>query len=280
MTTPPFTTRLVVLASVRRDGMLDAGDLAASAADHGLTAEGVRLCLRRLVLDGTLERVSGRGRSATFRATPDAAGRILPETDLLRFAFRRDAGLEPWDGRWRLLAFTVPESLRHRRDELRSGLRFLGAASVHGGLYVSPNPWEHGVDALVQGLDLEVHVSVATTTDLAVGGRTNPPAIAEALWAPRVQNDLWRSFIGRTEKRLTAARARPESAAPTGVALLLDFAATIEFDPFLPAELNPGPSGATARRAMRDAATELLSLAGTTAPALLETIVALSVDRS
>lgn len=150
----PIPTRTLVLGCVARDGSLNAGEVYGLAEACGMTDLQVRLCLRRLVSEGAIEHVSGRGRRAEFVARGESASSaILPELEFVDFAYRQDEGLEPWDGRWRLVGFSVSEDRRAARDELRDRLRYYGGAPVHGGLYVSPHAWEELVLPEAERLD-------------------------------------------------------------------------------------------------------------------------------
>jgi phenylacetic acid degradation operon negative regulatory protein len=256
-------TRALVLAMVETDGTLPLESLRQTAAAVGVGDEQLRLCLRRLVADGSLRRSGGRGRDAGYRAAENARARILPETSFFTFALRRDAGDEPWDKRWRLVAFAIPESVRPRRDELRRRLVFLGGAPIQGGLYVSPNPWEDHVDALARELEVEEWLTVATTTDLEVGGEPSAAKIVERLWPLDAVASGWRSFETATRRRLSTPPTGPADAAGRAIATLVEMAQAIEPDPLLPPELLPDDwPGATGRSLFLDAAAHFAAEAG------------------
>nr|WP_055502908.1 PaaX family transcriptional regulator C-terminal domain-containing protein [Nonomuraea pusilla] len=126
-------------------------------------------------------------------------------------AFRQDAALAPWDGAWHLIAFAVPESARAGRDALRAALTFLGGAAVHGGLYLSPDPWEPYVIA---------------------GRYDRLAAVAE----PRLR--ALKDHPEQLEPRRLTIAVEPAA----------EFTRAMEADPLLPPELLPRPwSGARAR---------------------------------
>lgn len=256
-------TRALVLAMVETDGTLPLESLRQTAAAVGISDEQLRLCLRRLVAEGSLGRSGGRGRNASYRATGNAQARILPETSFLTFALRRDRGQDAWDGRWRLVAFAIPESDRHRRDALRRRLIFLGGAPIQGGLYVSPNPWEEYVNALARELEVEEWLTVATTTDLEVGGESSAVELVQRLWPLDAVASGWRSFDTATRRRLRTRPTSPAEATGQAIATLVDLAQAIEPDPLLPPELLPdGWPGATGRLLFLDAAASFAADAG------------------
>lgn len=47
---------------------------------------------------------------------------------------------KPWDKKWRIIIFDVPESRRGKRDFLRRQLGLLGFQKLHKSVWVSPHP--------------------------------------------------------------------------------------------------------------------------------------------
>lgn len=239
-----IATRILVDSLVREDGTVAAGELYTVAAALGMTDQQVRLCVKRLVAEGRFTH-EGRGRRALLRETSD----VSDEVEFVRYAYRQDRGLEPWDGRWRLVAFVVPETARAARDSFRDAIGYLGGAPVQGGLYVSPNDWDDLVMAQAQRLGIGASVTTLTSTDLCVGGERDPRRLAAALWplaeiAERYVHlaeharQLLDGLDGRTHVELLAAAIR----------LAAEFTHAMKPDPLLPPELLPQPwPGAQAR---------------------------------
>lgn len=221
--------RTVVEAYLPPTGSVPAALLYKTADRAGIDDQPLRLCLRRMVASGTIE-VNGRGRAAHVTLT--AAGRRELEHDRLglALALAQDAGLAPWDERWRLFAVSVPERRRPLRDSVRRDLLAVGAAAISTGLYVSP----HVLDDVVVP-EARAHLSTATTTDLDVRGVHAPREIAELLWpaAPVVAG------YGVLEQALAADVA--DSAVPSAVHRLRLADAlerAMREDPLLPRELR------------------------------------------
>ena len=252
---PEIPTRLLVHALVREDGAVDAGELYTVANTLGMTDQQVRLCVKRLVDEGRFTQ-AGRGRKAVLRAVADPSGNLAPDADYVRFAYRQDAGLAPWNGTWHLFAFAIPESRRSDRDTLRETLIHLGAAPLQGGLYVTANPVADVVEAHAGSLDVLDSVTFLTSTDLRIGTLTDPPAVAAALWPIeeiRARHERLAAFAERCLRALDAAPATDPDQAATqrltmAVELAAEFTRAMEPDPLLPPELLPSPwPGATAR---------------------------------
>jgi phenylacetic acid degradation operon negative regulatory protein len=105
-------------------------------AEFGVTAQGTRSALSRLVRRGLLAR-SRRGRRTFYTLTPSGL-ELLDEGARRIFGF----GVERarWDGTWSVVAFSVAEADRDRRHLLRTRLRWLSFAPLYAGLWISPHP--------------------------------------------------------------------------------------------------------------------------------------------
>lgn len=251
---PEIPTRLVVQALVRENGTVDAGELYAVAARLGMSDQQVRLCVKRLVAEGRFTQ-DGRGRKATLHAVADVTGSLAPDAAYVRHAYRQDAGLEPWDGTWHLFAFAIPESRRAARDALREHLLHLGAASVQSGLYVTANPVAELVEARARELGVIDTLTRLTTTELRIGGITEPRALAAALWPLAEIAQRHEQLAVFAEACLARLDAEPSDAErlTTAIELAARFTAAMEPDPLLPPELLPRPwPGAGARRLAAD----------------------------
>jgi len=87
--------------------------------------------LRRLEKSGYVRRVAGAKRR--YKLTLAGRRRALK----LRL-YRKPAGQQVWDGKWRVLIFDVPERRRAARDFLRRELRLFEFKQLHRSVWVSP----------------------------------------------------------------------------------------------------------------------------------------------
>jgi phenylacetic acid degradation operon negative regulatory protein len=264
-TPPAISTRVVALGMERADGTLSASELYDVATMIGMSEQQVRLCLRRLVLEGQFTQ-EGRGRAAVFRATGRSLASALPEVEFLPLAYAQDAGEAPWDGAWRLLILTVAEAERRLRDQARLRLAECGAAALGGGVYVSPLDLSERLGPLIEQID-DTHGRVATATarDLTVAGEREPRRVAELLWPVQTLAQQYTSVARNVQQRLLAVRRRrPPSRAQALTQLFACVAVLAEVmsgDPLLPPELLPSPwPGARARAAADDLFSELAPL--------------------
>jgi len=241
-------TRMLVLGLARHDGSILAVDAFPVADACGRSPEQVRSCLRRLVAEGLFTR-DGQGQRAVYRPTDDGLAALGAGTARALLAHTQDAAGRLWDRRWHLAAFAIPEARRAARDALREHLGRLGGAAIHNGLYASPHPWEKDVADETERLDVSVHVTLAATDDLTVGGVSEPTALAARLWPIERLAARYQSFVdrwGHVPDDLASMRRRhqtlPDSAfLPGALAMGLAYQACFDDDPVLPPELLPHP---------------------------------------
>ena len=241
-------TRTLVESMLRDDATIDAGALYDVAGELGMTDQQVRLCIKRLVADGQFTQ-DGRGRKAVLRATDELRSTITPDRDYIRFMYAQDRGDAPWDGRWHVVAFAVPESVRAARDAMRDAIVRLGGAAIQGGLYVSPNDWDSEISAAAEQLRISEHVTTMTTADLAVGDLIEPRALAAHLWPLDEIAERHRRLLAVADRALLALPDATATGQQTiAIELAAEFTRAVEPDPLLPPELLPQPwIGAAAR---------------------------------
>lgn len=241
-----IATRALVHALVRDDGTVAADELHAVAATLGMTDQQVRLCVKRLVTEGRFTR-EGRGRAAVLRATAE----VSDDLEFAKYAYQQDHGLAPWDGRWRLVGFAVPESARAARDRFRDAVAYLGGAPLHGGLYVSPNDWHDLVRRQADQLRITDCVTTLTSTDLSLGDDRDPRRLAAKLWPLRDLADAY-TRLAEHAREHTAALDGPRDHVELladAIALATEFTDVMRPDPLLPPELLPQPWPGTDARA-------------------------------
>jgi hypothetical protein len=72
-----------------------------------------------------------------------------------------------WDGKWRLVAFDVPEKKRNIRDAFRDKLKELGFYELHHSLFVFPYPCRDEIDFMVEVLDARPYVIYGEINNLS-----------------------------------------------------------------------------------------------------------------
>ena len=275
-------TRTLVLSAIGADGTLDAGSLFAVAGVAGHSDKAMRDCLARVVRDGLLTRVAGRGRSAQYVAT--GLGRAELDTDIgwTAFAHRVDAGLEPWDGYWHLIGFEIPERRRGARDALRGLLVESGAAPVQSGLYLHAGDLSDFVRQLASHLGVSGTVTSFVTATIQVGEHTRPADIVNRLWPLASLADRYDAIEQRLISIVEHAPITDDDMlAASMFSATLDTEAVLRSDPLLPAELLPADwAGERARRAFRAAHSAVTAHSELFANSKLMQSFAIEIDRS
>ncbi len=107
------------------------------------------------------------------------AGRSLLEDGARRiYGFMREA--KPWDGRWLVLAVTVPETQRQLRHRLRTRLTWAGMGSPAPGLWVVPDAERTDeVAAIVSQLGIEPSAMSWVGESAGIGA---PADVVAAAW--------------------------------------------------------------------------------------------------
>ena len=142
---------------VRYGSKIWIGSLIRLLKEFGHTEQNVRVSVSRMVKQGWLQSEKKGNRSYYFltkrgeKRMKEAANRIFK--------------LEPekWDGKWRLLMYTIPEDKRQTRDELRKELLWSGFGSFSNGCWISPNNLEEEVKLLIQKYDIADYVDFFTS---------------------------------------------------------------------------------------------------------------------
>lgn len=69
----------------------------------------------------------------------------------------------PWDGKWRIVTFDIPEEKEGKREYFRRRLKEMGFYHFQRSVFMIPYPCEEEIDQITEALDIEsnVHVIVA-----------------------------------------------------------------------------------------------------------------------
>ncbi|WP_030434163.1 PaaX family transcriptional regulator [Actinoplanes subtropicus] len=200
----------------------------------------VRVVATRLRKEGWLEaRRDGR---ETVYALTDQAWKLLDEGRTRIFA--RATG--PWDGQWRMVVYSVPETERALREQLRKRLTWLGFGPLASGVWLSPHDRAGEVRASFADRPA---VRIDTFNARSEGLAADRDMAARA-WDLATLDKDYAELLRRYEPRLAGYRAGE----PTGrralverIGLIHDYRLFPFRDPDLPPELLPdGWSGRAA----------------------------------
>lgn len=209
-----------------RGGWLSIASVVRLMADLGVEEPAVRSSISRLKRRGLLDarRVDG----VAGYALTDVAQEILADGDARIFGRRR---AEEADG-WLLVVFSVPESERDKRHQLRSLLTRLGFGTVAPGVWVAPG---HLADEAAEVLERR---GLAGYVELFRGAHLGEVSVAR-WWDLDELHVRYAEFLDRQEPVRDVAETTPARAFADYVRLLTDWRRLPYADPGLPLALLP-----------------------------------------
>ncbi len=221
-------------------------------APLGLTPRAVRAAVSRMARQGWLgtRRI---GRRAFCSLTPRGAWRVEQ-------GVRRVYGLapDPWDGRWRILTYAIPEGRRPIRDRLRRELIWLGLGPLSRSTWVTPRALGPQLAELARAHRLDGHVAIF---EAALLGPGHDRALVGRCWNLDSVAARYRGFTAAARRQTMTLRLRIRrgTISPAGcfaekIRLVHEYRKFLFVDPGLPDALLPeGWSGREAAGVFREA---------------------------
>ncbi|MFJ9694434.1 PaaX family transcriptional regulator C-terminal domain-containing protein [Kitasatospora sp. NPDC101183] len=227
----------------RLGGWISIADLIALMAELDVDGPAVRSAMSRLKKAGTL--LQERREATGYRLAP-AMEPVFEEGD--RRIFRSLEPADPADG-WVVAVFSVPESARAQRHQLRSRLSWLGFGNAAPGVWLAPARLLPDARRLLERLGLSPYVHLFLSAEYAgfadlrtaVASWWDLPAI-EAQYAAFA--DAWRPVARALPGRSEAEAFRAY------VPMLTQWRRLPYLDPGLPEPLLPEGWNAGAARAV------------------------------
>jgi phenylacetic acid degradation operon negative regulatory protein len=203
-----------------------------------LSGQAVRSTLSRMSQKGWLKSRKA-GRYSFYSLTPKCL-ELLAEGAQRIFQPRRD----PWDGRWYLLTYSIPESKRHLRRRLRQRLLWLGFGALNHATWISPRDLRNEVEKAVDALRVRPYVELFSGEHR---GFADEREIVARCWDLKRLNDYYAALIARYEPPFQEHRARmtaghglePRACFVQRFMLLHEYRSSPYVDPNLPPELLP-----------------------------------------
>jgi phenylacetic acid degradation operon negative regulatory protein len=230
----------------RLGGWLRVSTLLELMADLGVEPPAVRAAVTRMKRGGLLAS-SRRDGVAGYALTPKA-WQILEEGDRRILTARESSRLA--DG-WVLLIFSVPESQRARRHQLRRELGWLGFGTIASGAWIAPRRLRPEVESILARAEL---LEYTERFDVACGGIESACRLVHKCWDVPGLARMYRHFVDRWEPVLERWMTSGEVDASSCTAfqnyihLIGDWRRLPFLDPGLPTEILPETwAGNTAR---------------------------------
>jgi len=204
-------------------------------ADLGVDPPPVRAAITRMKSSGLLA-ASRRAGMAGYALTP-RAWQILEEGDRRILTARDAASLA--DG-WVLVIFSVPESHRDRRHQLRSQLGWLGFGTIASGAWIAPRRLRPEVESSLSRAGL---LEYTERFDVSYGGVEASRRLVRKCWDVPGLGEMYRQFAGRwqpvLERWSNGVDCSPRAAFCDYVSLVADWRRLPFLDPGLPTEVLP-----------------------------------------
>ncbi len=232
-------------------GEIGLGSLIRLMAPLGFSPRAVRAAMSRMTRQGWLQ-TRRIGRRAYCSLTPQGAWRV---DQGVRRVYRLEP--EPWDGRWRLLSYAVPEGRRSARDRLRRELTWLGLGPLSRSTWLTPRNLSDQLSELAASHGLLDGVAIFEGTHL---GPERDHSLVRRCWDLAAVASRYRAFIAATRRRAggLARRLREGTISDAAcfaekILLVHEYRKFLFVDPGLPRALLPSDwPGRDAARVFRD----------------------------
>lgn len=201
-------------------------------APFDVSEAGARVTITRLRKEGWLG--SRRVGRETVYALTDSAWRLLDEGRERIF----DRAREPWDGQWHMVLYSVPETERALREQLRKKLSWFGFGPLSSSVWLSPHDRTGGVLAEF-GDNPAVRLDVFHSRSAGLDADRD---VASRAWDLAGLNRDYGRLLRTYQPRLAGYRAGEPTGARAMVErmrLVNDYRHFPFRDPGLPAELLP-----------------------------------------
>lgn len=196
----------------------------------GVEEKAARQALARTAADGLIA-AQRDGRRVRWRLT-DSGRHLLTDGAQRIYTFARPQ--PAWDGRWLVLAVTVPERERRLRDRLRTRMAWAGFGSPAAYLWVSPNTHREAEAKQILG-DLGLLDSALSFTG-PLGAIGTEQTIVDEAWNLRELAGHYDDFLAEFAGRRPATA---DETLRTQIRLVHQWRRFPFLDPQLPRELLP-----------------------------------------
>ena len=102
---------------------------------------------------------------------------------------------DPWDNKWRIVIFSIPEKERKYRAELRKKLAELSFQKIHKGVYISPHPLLNAINRFANELGIRQYLILLEAGEIEQEKRT-----IQKIWQLDEINEEYKKFIKETRK--------------------------------------------------------------------------------
>ncbi|MFE3973665.1 MULTISPECIES: phenylacetic acid degradation operon negative regulatory protein PaaX [unclassified Peribacillus] len=168
------------------------GSLIRLLKEFGHNEQGVRVAVSRMVKQGWIQSEKQGNKSYYFLT--DRGVQRMDE------AANRIYKMKPndWDGKWRVLMYTIPEDKRQLRDDFRKELIWSGFGSFSSGCWISPNNLEKQIHRLIEKYDINEYVDFFISE---YKGPKENQSLVEKSWHLEEIENKYEEFIEKYSKQ-------------------------------------------------------------------------------
>ncbi|QSS98872.1 phenylacetic acid degradation operon negative regulatory protein PaaX [Pontibacillus sp. ALD_SL1] len=213
------------------------GSLIRLLKEFGHNEQAVRAAISRMSKQGWLK-AEKKGNKSYYSLT-DIGLKRMEEAGNRIFKLNP----ETWDGKWRMLFYTIPEEKRNLRDELRKELVWSGFGTMTNSLWISPNQLEEKVYSLVEKYEIEEYVDFFIAS---YDGPHENQRLVENSWDIGEINEKYNEFIAHYSQKFIIDKNKIKSGAMSDAEcfvertkLVHEYRKFLFIDPGLPEELLP-----------------------------------------
>lgn len=213
------------------------GSLIRLLKEFGHNEQSVRAAISRMNKQGWVQSTR-KGNKSYYCLSDQGINRI---NEAGRRIFKLQA--EDWDGKWRMLMYTIPEESRHLRDELRKELVWSGFGLLSNGFWISPNQLEEQVHALIKKYEIKQYVHFFVSE--YHGPHENKQLVQEC-WDLTETNERYQEFISTYSQKYVIDKNKIEKGGMSDgecfverARLVHEYRKFLFVDPGLPRELLP-----------------------------------------
>jgi phenylacetic acid degradation operon negative regulatory protein len=224
---------------LHRGGEIGIGSLVTLLGNFGLSEQAIRSAVSRMCRSGLLK-VRRTKRKSYYSLTRE--GQNLLTEGAQRIFQRKNSH---WDGKWNIVTYSIPESLRQARDRLRLELGWMGYGPLSEATWISPYDQTREVKSLLEMLKIEEYVHIFNARHQ---GATDPSELVSRCWDLGEIHRMYADFLADYRPKLDEHRQRleagetiePSECFVARFNLIHEYRKLPFFDPDLPLELLPG----------------------------------------